>query len=75
MEPEGEWSYFNSGMYSSNEEADFMAQMLGNCSLQDDLNLPSNSTFEIPSTFWPGRESNVKMARPNNIDTNQYSYK
>ncbi|XVE93500.1 hypothetical protein REPUB_Repub01dG0197900 [Reevesia pubescens] len=46
----GEWSSLT-GMYT-NEEADFMVQLLSNCpSLPDELDGSSN--FGIPSTFWP----------------------
>ncbi|KAL2477335.1 transcription factor bHLH [Forsythia ovata] len=62
MEPvgamsEGEWSSFY-GMYS--EEADFMAQLLNNCSLPKEL--PTCSNFTISSSFWPPRESNVNVS-------------
>ncbi|GMP38526.1 hypothetical protein CsSME_00009739 [Camellia sinensis var. sinensis] len=44
--PEIEWNGFNTGMYCS-EEADFMAQLLGNCSLPNEL--PEISSFGVPS--------------------------
>ncbi|CAL5329385.1 unnamed protein product [Camellia sinensis] len=44
--PEIEWNGFNTGMYCS-EEADFMAQLLGNCSLPNEL--PGISSFGVPS--------------------------
>ncbi|KAK3013909.1 hypothetical protein RJ639_009437 [Escallonia herrerae] len=56
--PEGEWSSF-SGMHF-NEEADFMAQLLGNCSLPSDV--PGASSFGASSNFWPGHESTINMA-------------
>nr|XP_016473885.1 PREDICTED: uncharacterized protein LOC107795724 [Nicotiana tabacum] len=53
MEPvasmSGEWSSF-SGMCLT-DEADFMAQLLGNCSLPN----------ELPSTYWTGHESTMNM--------------
>ncbi|KAA8536274.1 hypothetical protein F0562_028752 [Nyssa sinensis] len=62
MEPlgamsEGEWNPF-SGMYST-EEADFMAQLLGNCSLPNEL--PGGSSFGVPSTFCLGHETTMNI--------------
>ncbi|XP_059297030.1 transcription factor bHLH84-like [Lycium ferocissimum] len=59
MEPvasmsEGDWSSF-SGM-SFTEEADFMAQLLGNCSIPNEL--PSSSNYGVSSSFWNSHESN-----------------
>ena len=54
---EGEWSSL-SGMYST-EEADFMAQLLSNCPLPNDLDRRLN--LGIPSTFWPGHQSTINM--------------
>ncbi|KAF9665940.1 hypothetical protein SADUNF_Sadunf16G0177400 [Salix dunnii] len=53
---EGEWSYL-SGMYTS-EEADFMAQLLVNCPLNQ---IDSSSSFGVPSSFWPNHESTMNM--------------
>ncbi|KAJ6315211.1 hypothetical protein OIU78_018654 [Salix suchowensis] len=53
---EGEWSYL-SGMYTS-EEADFMAQLLVNCPLNQ---VDSSSSFGVPSSFWPNHESTMNM--------------
>lgn len=59
MEPvEGiseEWSSL-SGMYTA-DEADFMSQLLGNCSVPEQLY--GNSNLEIPSALWPGHESTI----------------
>lgn len=63
MEPmravtEGEWGSL-SGMYTS-EEADFMAQLLNsNASLPNELT--GDSSLGVPSTFWPGHESNTNV--------------
>ncbi|KAF3618585.1 Transcription factor bHLH54 [Capsicum annuum] len=64
MEPvasmsEGDWSSF-SGMCFT-EEADFMAQFLGNCSLPNEL--PGSSNYGASSSFWNGHdhESNMNM--------------
>ncbi|XWS68123.1 hypothetical protein CRYUN_Cryun04dG0063400 [Craigia yunnanensis] len=54
---EGEWSSL-SGMYTT-EEADFMAQLLSNYPLPDELDGSSN--LGIPSTFWPGHHSTINM--------------
>ncbi|XP_060175985.1 transcription factor bHLH84-like [Lycium barbarum] len=51
--PEGDWSSF-SGM-SFTEEADFMAQLLGNCSIPNEL--PGSSNYGVSSSFWNGHES------------------
>ncbi|XP_050209782.1 transcription factor bHLH84-like [Mercurialis annua] len=68
MEPigaslEGEWSSL-SGMYT-NDEADFMAQLLGNC-------LDSSSSFGVSSScnnFWSTNNDNN-----NNNNTNVYNF-
>lgn len=44
-----EWSSL-SGFYTA-EEADFMSQLLGNCSLPE--NLCGNFNLGIPSAIWP----------------------
>ncbi|KAI3445889.1 hypothetical protein Pfo_002554 [Paulownia fortunei] len=54
---EGEWNSLN-GMCS--EEAEFMAQLLGNCSLPNEV--PSGSNFPVSSAFWPAHESNGNIA-------------
>ncbi|KAJ6983931.1 hypothetical protein NC653_022219 [Populus alba x Populus x berolinensis] len=41
-------------MYTS-EEADFMAQLLGNCPSNQ---VDSSSNFGVPSSFWPNHETN-----------------
>lgn len=51
--PEGEWSSLN-GMYS--EDAEFMAQLLGNCSLPNEV--LNDTNFLVSPTFWPTQESN-----------------
>lgn len=51
--PEGEWSSLN-GMCS--EEAEFMAQLLGNCSLPNEV--LNDSNFLVSPTFWPTHEPN-----------------
>lgn len=66
MEPtgaisEGEWSSL-SGMYTS-EDADFMAQLLGNCSLPNQVD--STSNLGAPSNYWPSHESTMNMAGVN----------
>ena len=50
-----EWSSL-SGLYTA-EEADFMSQLLGNCS--DTEQLHGNFNFGIPSALWPGYESTI----------------
>ncbi|KAL2477371.1 transcription factor bHLH [Forsythia ovata] len=54
---EGVWGSFY-GMYS--EEADFMAQLLSNCSLPKEF--PTGSNFTISSSFWSPLESNLKVS-------------
>ena len=54
---EGEWSSL-SGMYTT-EEADFMAQLLSNCPLPDELDGSSN--LGISSTFWHAHHSTINM--------------
>lgn len=54
---EGEWNSLN-GMCS--EEAEFMAQLLGNCSLPNEV--PSNTNFPVSSIFWQAHESNGNIA-------------
>ncbi|KAE8686445.1 Transcription factor bHLH85 [Hibiscus syriacus] len=51
---EDHWSCL-SGMYTTDQEADFMAQLLSNCPLTDDgrLELDPGSNTKIPSSFWP----------------------
>ncbi|KAK4377226.1 hypothetical protein RND71_003522 [Anisodus tanguticus] len=61
MEPvasmsEGDWSSFNGMCFT--EEADFMAQLLGNCSLPNELP-DSSSNYGVSSCFWNGHESNM----------------
>ncbi|KAL0356923.1 UNVERIFIED_CONTAM: Transcription factor [Sesamum calycinum] len=53
----GEWNSLN-GMCS--DEADFMAQLLGNCSLPNEV--PSSSNFPVSSAFWSAHESNEEIA-------------
>lgn len=48
--PEGEWN----GMCS--EDAEFMAQLLGSCSLPNEVLTDTN--FLVSPTFWPTQESN-----------------
>lgn len=62
---EGEWSSL-SGMYS-NEEADFMAQLLANCPPSDELD--GNTSLGNQSTLWPSYGSTMNMA-----GVNQNSY-
>lgn len=52
----GEWSSssFN-GVFSSSEEADFMAQLLGNCSLPNEISSMSNLC--LPSPVYSSRDS------------------
>ncbi|KAL5788091.1 hypothetical protein ACOSP7_005040 [Xanthoceras sorbifolium] len=54
---EGEWSTL-SGMYS-NEEADFMAQLLGNCPLPNEFD--GSTSLGNQSTFWPSHGSIINM--------------
>ncbi|KAL0348303.1 UNVERIFIED_CONTAM: Transcription factor [Sesamum angustifolium] len=56
---EGEWNSSFNGM--SSEEADFMAQLLGNCSLPSEVPNGAASNFAVSSTFWPAHESNLNM--------------
>ncbi|KAK6136939.1 hypothetical protein DH2020_029317 [Rehmannia glutinosa] len=53
---EGEWNSLN-GMCS--DEAEFMAQLLGNCSLPNEV--PSDSNFPVSATFWPAHDSNAAV--------------
>ncbi|KAK6159212.1 hypothetical protein DH2020_006526 [Rehmannia glutinosa] len=53
---EGEWNSLN-GMCS--DEAEFMAQLLGNCSLPNEV--PSDSDFPVSATFWPAHDSNAAV--------------
>ncbi|KAG9130225.1 hypothetical protein Leryth_004291 [Lithospermum erythrorhizon] len=58
--PEGEWNNCSSVMYSSSstEEADFMAQLIGN-----NCTLPSESSLATTTLFnWPVHESNMDMS-------------
>ncbi|KAJ1402858.1 Myc-type, basic helix-loop-helix [Sesbania bispinosa] len=50
-----EWSSL-SGLYTA-EEADFMRQLLGNCSVPEQVY--ENYNLEIPSALWPGHESTI----------------
>ncbi|KAJ0077545.1 hypothetical protein Patl1_35376 [Pistacia atlantica] len=78
---EGEWGSL-SGM-STNEEADFMAQLLGNCQFPNDLD--GNTNFGNALPFWPGHhESTINLSGFNegscysldagNNNTSSYSY-
>ncbi|XP_031260247.1 transcription factor bHLH84-like [Pistacia vera] len=78
---EGEWGSL-SGM-STNEEADFMAQLLGNCQFPNDLD--GNTNFGNALAFWPGHhESTINLSGFNegscysldagNNNTSSYSY-
>ncbi|XP_039040047.1 transcription factor RSL2-like [Hibiscus syriacus] len=51
---EDHWSCL-SGMYTTDQEADFMARLLSNCPLPDDdrLELDRGSNTKIPSSVWP----------------------
>ncbi|KAK6143612.1 hypothetical protein DH2020_023960 [Rehmannia glutinosa] len=66
--PEGGWNNFIS------DEADFMAQLLGNCSIPNHDHVQNNaSNFAISSVFWPCHESN----NSNNVvgvDESTYSF-
>nr|XP_016435055.1 PREDICTED: transcription factor bHLH139-like [Nicotiana tabacum] len=80
MEPvasiSGEWSSF-SGMCLA-DEADFMAQLLGNCSLPNEL--PCSSNFGVSPAYWTGHESNMNMGGAREVsvyssnDTNNSMY-
>ncbi|KAK7280260.1 hypothetical protein RJT34_25322 [Clitoria ternatea] len=50
-----EWSSL-SGFYTA-EEADFMSQLLGNCSFPE--HLYGNFNMAIPPAIWPGHESTI----------------
>ncbi|ESW15109.1 hypothetical protein PHAVU_007G045000 [Phaseolus vulgaris] len=50
-----EWSSLSG--FCTAEEADFMSQLLGNCSLPE--NLSGNFHLGIPSATWPGHESTI----------------
>jgi len=50
-----EWSSLSG--FCTAEEADFMSQLLGNCSLPE--NLSANFHLGIPSATWPGHESTI----------------
>ncbi|EOX98463.1 hypothetical protein QUC31_015160 [Theobroma cacao] len=72
---EGEWSSL-SGTYTT-EEADFMAQLLSNCPLPNELDGSSN--LGIPSTYWPGHHSTISMKAASYCssdiaDTSSYSF-
>ncbi|XVF44991.1 hypothetical protein PTKIN_Ptkin02bG0169700 [Pterospermum kingtungense] len=54
----GEWSSL-SGMYTTDQEVDLMAQVLSNCPLPDELEGSSN--FGISSTFWSGHDSTINV--------------
>ncbi|KAL0422531.1 UNVERIFIED_CONTAM: Transcription factor [Sesamum latifolium] len=64
----GEWNSL-SGMCS--DEADFMAQLLGNCSLPNEV--PSGLNFPASSAFWPADESNEEIA-VDETNTSMYSF-
>ncbi|KAL4361099.1 hypothetical protein GQ457_04G002990 [Hibiscus cannabinus] len=55
---EGDWSCL-SGMYTTDQEVDFMAQLLSNCPLPDDDRLDSGSNSKITSFSWPANHANV----------------
>ncbi|KAK8518876.1 hypothetical protein V6N12_012116 [Hibiscus sabdariffa] len=46
-------------MYTTDQEADFMAQLLSNCPLPDGDRLDSGSNSKIPSFSWPANHANV----------------
>lgn len=52
----GEWNPFTE---MSSEEADFMAELLGNCSLPNEV--PSSSDFAVSSTFWSADTLNLDI--------------
>ncbi|KAL8540450.1 hypothetical protein ACS0TY_001885 [Phlomoides rotata] len=54
---ESEWNSSFNG--TCNEEADFMAQLLGNCSLPNEP--PSGLNIALSSSFWPANVSNVNV--------------
>ncbi|THG23602.1 transcription factor bHLH84-like [Camellia sinensis] len=68
--PEIEWNGFNTGMYCSEEE-DFMAQLLGNCSLPNEL--PGISSFGVPSES-AMNFSVTYSSSDNSINPNVYSF-
>ncbi|KAL4277921.1 hypothetical protein GQ457_03G003600 [Hibiscus cannabinus] len=57
---EGDWSCLG-GMYTTDQEADFMAQLLSNCPLPADDQLDGGSNSKIASFFWPASHANVDM--------------
>ncbi|KAJ8768875.1 hypothetical protein K2173_023870 [Erythroxylum novogranatense] len=82
MEPieaitEGEWSCL-SGMYTT-EEADFLAELLGNSPLPSQLD--TSSRLEFPSAFWSVHEStanikgvNEETLHSSDMDSNSYQF-
>ncbi|KAL7236457.1 hypothetical protein ACSBR1_019699 [Camellia fascicularis] len=68
--PEIEWNGFNTGMYCGEEE-DFMAQLLGNCSLPNEL--PGVSSFGVPSES-AMNFSVTYSSSDNSINPNVYSF-
>lgn len=54
---EGEWSSL-SGMYTTDQEADFMAQLLGNCPASAELDVSLSFGNSSSPTFWPGHGPN-----------------
>ncbi|KAF5733203.1 transcription factor bHLH84-like isoform X1 [Tripterygium wilfordii] len=72
---EGEWSSLggNGGMYTTTEEADFMAQLLDNCSV-DPLDLGLG--FDVQSSFWAssGVLNYNKLGSYCNADNNTNSF-
>ena len=54
---EGEWSSL-SGMYTTDQEADFMAQLLRNCPVSAELEGSSSFGNSSSPTFWPSHGAN-----------------
>ncbi|XP_027364760.1 transcription factor bHLH84 [Abrus precatorius] len=73
-----EWSSL-SGLYTA-EEADFMSQLLGDCSVPQ--HLYGNFNLGIPSAIWPGHESTIVSVTsinkssdfPANVDNSNANY-
>ncbi|CAL0300376.1 unnamed protein product [Lupinus luteus] len=63
-----EWSSL-SGLYTA-DEADFMSQLLGNCSVPEQLY--GNFNLEIPSVSWHGHESTIVSVTSNNYRSSYY---
>ncbi|KAE8716725.1 bHLH139 protein [Hibiscus syriacus] len=55
---EGDWSCLG-GMYTTDQEADFMSQLLSNCPLSGDDLLDGGS--KIQSVFWPANHEHTDM--------------